>query len=76
MMQSERYLKKKQKMIKKSGVKLATVKIVIRIKNKKSYLTRNLILISSKKDLKEDKLIKDKSKTFSSLLIILMMKWI
>jgi hypothetical protein len=75
-MQSERYLKKKQKMINKSGVKLATVKIVIRIKNKKSYLTRNLILISSKKDLKEDKLIKDKSKTFSSLLIILMMKWI
>jgi hypothetical protein len=76
MMQSERYLKKKQKMINKSGVKLVTVKIVIRIKNKKSYLTRNLILISSKKDLKEDKLIKDKSKTFSSLLIILMMKWI
>ena len=76
MMQSERYLKKKQKMINKSGVKLATVKIVTRIKNKKRYLTRNLILISSKKDLKEDKLIKDKSKTFNSLLIILMMKWI
>jgi hypothetical protein len=75
-MQSERYLKKKQKMINKSGVKLATVKIVTRIKNKKRYLTRNLILISSKKDLKEDKLIKDKSKTFNSLLIILMMKWI
>jgi len=55
-MQSERYLKKKQKMINKSGVKLATVRIVIRIKNKKSYLTRNLILISSKKVLKEDKL--------------------
>ena len=64
MMQSERYLKKKQKMINKSGVKLATVRIVIRIKNKKSYLTRNLILISSTKDLKEDKLIKDKSKTY------------
>ena len=76
MMVSERYLRKKQRMIIKSGFNLVTVKAVLKIKNKRSYLTRNLILISLKKVLKEVKQKKAKNKISNSFLTTLMMKWI
>jgi hypothetical protein len=75
MMKSVKYLRKKQRMISKSGVKQVTVKIAKKIKNKKSCLTRNLILMNSKMGLKGDKQIKGKNKSSNSL-IIWMMKWI
>lgn len=46
------------------------VKIVIKIKNNKNCLTRNLISMNLKMDLKEGKQIKSKYKTSSNLLII------
>ena len=76
MMVSERYLRKKQRMIIKSGVNLVTVKAVIKTKNKRSCLTRNLILMSLKKVFKKDKQKKAKNKISNSLLTTLMMKWI
>jgi hypothetical protein len=76
MMVSERYLRKKQRMIIKSGVNLVTVKAVIKTKNKRSCLKRNLILMSLKKVLKKDKQKKAKNKISNSLLTTLMIKWI
>jgi hypothetical protein len=74
MMVSERYLRKKQRMIIKSGLNLFKVKSSLKIK--RSCLTRNLILMSLKRVLKEDKQKKAKNKISNSFLTTLMMKWI
>ena len=70
MMALIRYLKKNQITKSKTELKQVMVKIVIKIKNSKSYLTRNLTSMSLKMDLKEVKQIKGKNKTSSNLLII------
>ena len=70
MMTLIRYLKKNQITKSKTELKQVMVKIVIKIKNSKSYLTRNLTSMSLKMDLKEVKQIKGKNKTSSNLLII------
>lgn len=70
MMTLIRYLKKNQITKSKTELKQVMVKIVIKIKNNKSYLTRNLTSMNLKMGLKEVKQTKGKNKTSSNLLII------